>query len=52
MEKAQNRAKKNPEDVYAVEFTEPEPKVIEKEVVKYVEVSKPGLFSRLANIFK
>ncbi len=49
MEKAQNRAKKNPEDVYPVEFVEPEPKVIEKEVVKYIEVSKPGLFSRLTN---
>tara|TARA_B100000900_G_C20324084_1_gene611439 strand:+ start:290 stop:580 length:291 start_codon:yes stop_codon:yes gene_type:complete len=49
MEKAQRRAKKNPEDVYPVEFTEPEPKVIEKEVIKYVEVEKPGIFSRLAN---
>jgi hypothetical protein len=52
MEKAQRRAKKNPEDVYPVEFTEPEAKVIEKEVVKYIEVKSPGIFSRLANIFK
>ena len=44
MEKAQRRAKKNPEDVYPVEFTEPEPKVIEKEVIKYVEVEKIGSF--------
>jgi len=52
MEKAQKRAKKNPEDVYPVEFTEPEPKVIVKEVVKYVEVAKPdkpSIFSRLAS---
>ena len=52
MEKALNRAKKNPEDVYPVQFSEPEPKVIEKEVVKYIEVEKPGIFSRLTNIFK
>ncbi len=52
MEKALNRAKRNPEDTYPVEFAEPEPKVIEKEVVKYVEITKPGIFSRLANIFK
>ena len=38
MEKAAERATKNPEDVYPVEFTEPEPKVIVKEVIKYVEV--------------
>ena len=47
MEKAQNRAKRNPEDVYPVEFTEP--RVIEKEVIKYVEVAKPSIFSRLAS---
>ncbi len=52
MEKALNRAKRNPEDTYPVEFTEPEAKVIEKEVVKYIEVKSPGIFSRLANIFK
>jgi len=47
MEKAQNRAKRNPEDVYPVEFTEP--RVIEKEVIKYIEVTKPSIFSRLAS---
>ena len=47
MEKAQNRAKKNPEDVYPVEFTEP--RVIEKEVIKYIEVTKPSIFSRLTS---
>lgn len=50
MEKALNRAKRNPEDTYPVQFTEPEPKVIEK-IVK-VEVKRKGLLSRLANIFK
>lgn len=49
MEKAQNRAKKNPEDVYPVEFVEPKAKVIEKEVVKYIEVKKPGIFSKITN---
>ena len=49
MEKAQNRAKRNPEDVYPVEFTEPEPRVIEKEVIKYIEVTKPSIFSRLTS---
>ena len=50
MEKALNRAKRNPEDTYPVQFTEPEPKVIEK-IVK-VEVKRKGLLSRLADIFK
>ena len=52
MKKAKERANKNPEDVYSVEFTEPEPKVIVKGVIKYVEVakpSKPSIFSRLAS---
>ena len=49
MEKAKKRADKNPEDVYPVEFTEPEPEVIVKEVIKYVEVESPGFFKRLWN---
>jgi len=40
MEKAAKRAEKNPEDVYPVEFTEPEPEVIIKEVIKEVIVEK------------
>jgi len=47
MEKAAKRATKNPEDVYPVEFVEPEPEVIVKQVIKYVEVEKPGLFKRI-----
>jgi hypothetical protein len=49
MEKARNRAIKNPEDVYPVEFTEPEPEIIVKEVIKYVEVYTPGFFRRILN---
>jgi len=52
MEKALNRAKRNPEDTYPVQFTEPEAKVVEKEVVKYIEVKSPGIFSKIANFFK
>ncbi len=47
MEKARNRAIKNPEDVYPVEFTEPEPEIIVKEVIKYIEVETPGFFKRI-----
>ncbi len=47
LEKAEKRAVKNPEDVYPVEFTEPEPKVIVKEVIKYIEVETPGFFKRI-----
>ena len=47
MEKARNRALKNPEDVYPVEFTEPEPEIIVKEVIKYIEVETPGFFKRI-----
>ena len=46
MEKASKRAEKNPEDVYPVEFVEPDPKVVVKKVVKYVEVEKSGYFSQ------
>lgn len=49
LEKAEKRATKNPEDVYPVEFVEPEPKVVVKEVVKYVEVEAPSLFKRILN---
>jgi len=49
LEKAEKRATKNPEDVYPVEFVEPEPKVVVKEVVKYVEVKAPSLFKRILN---
>lgn len=52
MEKAMARASKNPEDVYAVSFVEPEPQIVEKEVVRVVEVSKPCLFSRFKSLFK
>ena len=52
MEKALNRAKRNPEDTYPVQFTEPEAKVVEKEVVKYIEVKSSGIFSKIANFFK
>ena len=47
MEKARNRAIKNPEDVYPVEFTEPEPEIIVKEVIKDIEVETPGFFKRI-----
>ena len=49
LEKAKARAIKNPEDVYPVEFTEPEPKVLT--TIKYVEVgiNKQGLIKRLFN---
>ena len=50
MEKAAKRAEKNPEGVYPVEFTEPEPKVIVKEVKvvveKIVEVPKKSWLAR------
>ncbi len=49
MEKAAKRAEKNPEDVYPVSFKEPEPEIIIKEVVKYVEVHTPGFFKRILN---
>ncbi len=49
MEKAEKRATKNPEDVYPVEFVEPKPEVIIKQVIKYVEVEKPGFFKRVWN---
>ena len=49
LEKAEKRATKNPEDVYPVEFVEPEPKVVVKEVVRYVEVKAPSLFKRILN---
>lgn len=49
MDKAAKRASKNPEDVYPVEFVEPKPEVIIKQVIKYVEVEKPGFFKRLFN---
>jgi hypothetical protein len=49
MEKARIRAIKNPEDVYPVSFKEPEPEVIVKEVIKYVEVYTPGFFRRILN---
>jgi len=52
LKKAAERAKKNPEDVYPVQFVEPEPEIIEKEVIKVVEVKKPGLFSSLFNFLK
>lgn len=52
MEKALNRAKRNPEDTYPVQFAEPEAKVVEKEVVKYIEVKSSGIFSKIANFFK
>ncbi|MDB4396027.1 hypothetical protein N9Z65_00260 [bacterium] len=52
LDKASQRAKKNPEDVYPVKFVEPEPKIIEKEVVRVVEVSKPCLISRFKSLFK
>ncbi len=45
MEKAAKRAKENTEDVYPVEFTEPEPEVITKEVI--VEVPAKGFFAKL-----
>ena len=49
LEKARNRAVKNPEDVYPVEFTEPKPEIIVKEVIKYIEVETPGFFKRIFN---
>ena len=49
MEKAAKRAAKNPEDVYPVRFEEPEPEIIVKEVIKYVEVQTPGFFKRFWN---
>lgn len=52
LDKAAQRASKNPEDVYPVQFVEPEPKVVVKEVVKIVEAKKQSLLSRFANIFK
>ena len=45
MEKAAKRANKNTEDVYPVEFKEPKPKVITKEV--FVEVPAKGFFAKL-----
>ena len=45
MDKAERRAEKNREDVYPVEFTEPEPEVITKEVI--VEVPAKGFFAKL-----
>ena len=45
MDKAAKRAEKNREDVYPVEFTEPEPEVITKEVI--VEVPAKGFFAKL-----
>lgn len=45
MEKAAKRAQENAEDVYPVEFTEPEPQVITKEVI--VEVPAKGFFAKL-----
>jgi hypothetical protein len=47
MEKAAKRADKNPEDVYPIRFEEPEPEIVVKEVIKYVEVKAPGLFKRI-----
>ncbi len=47
LDKAEKRAKKNPEDVYPVEFTEPEPKVITKVVERFVEVPAKGWFTKL-----
>lgn len=49
MDKAAKRAEKNPEDVYPVRFEEPEPEIVVKEVIKYVEVKTPGFFKRLFN---
>lgn len=45
MDKAAKRAEKNREDVYPVEFTEPEPELIIKEVI--VEVPAKGFFAKL-----
>ena len=45
MEKAKKRAENNTEDVYPVEFKEPKPKVITKEV--FVEVPAKGFFAKL-----
>ena len=47
MEKAAKRADKNPEDVDPVRFEEPEPEIVVKEVIKYVEVKAPGHFKRI-----
>ena len=54
MEKALTRARKNPEDIYPVDFVEPKAKVkvVEKEVVKYIYVKRPSIISRLTSIFK
>ena len=51
LEKAAKRAEKNPEDVYPVEFVEPEPVIVEKEVIKIVEVEKPGLLKKFFGLF-
>ena len=45
MEKAAKRAEKNKEDLYPVEFTEPKPEVVIKEVI--VEVPAKGFFAKL-----
>jgi len=50
MEKALDRAHKNPEDIQPVEFVEPEPIVVEK--IVEVAAKRKCLFSRLASIFK
>jgi len=49
MDKAFKRAEKNPEDVYPVSFKEPEPEIVVKEVIKYVQVKSPGFFKRVWN---
>ncbi len=50
MEKAAKRAEKNPEDVYPVEFTEPEPEVIIKEVIKEVEVVVEKVVEKIVEV--
>lgn len=45
MEKAAKRAEKNLEDIYPVEFDEPKPEVVIKEVI--VEVPAKGFFAKL-----
>ena len=51
LEKAEKRAEKNPEDIYPVEFAEPEPVevVVEKIVERIIEVEieKPGALKKL-----